>query len=53
MVMFRPDESGRDRSLEDLSEGQRSLFHMAITAGTLDIESLIVKEAPFLLPETS
>jgi len=44
-VMFRPDESGRDRGLEDLSDGQRSLFHMAITAGTLDIESLIVKDA--------
>lgn len=38
-VVFRPDESGRDRSLYDLSDGQRSLFHIAMTAATLDIES--------------
>jgi len=40
-VVFRPDESGRERSLEDLSDGQRSLFHIAMTAATLDIEAKV------------
>lgn len=40
-VVFHPDESGRDRSLEDLSDGQRSLFHLAMTAATLDVENRI------------
>ncbi|WP_375778914.1 hypothetical protein ACE103_07550 [Bradyrhizobium sp. ma5] len=30
-VVFHPDEEGRDRGLEDLSDGQRSLFHLAMT----------------------
>jgi putative ATP-dependent endonuclease of OLD family len=42
-VLFHPDESGRDRSLEDLSDGQRSLFHLAMTAATLDIEAGIAE----------
>jgi putative ATP-dependent endonuclease of OLD family len=37
-VVFRPDEEGRDRGIEDLSDGQRSLFHIAMTAATLDVE---------------
>ncbi|RVU18348.1 ATP-dependent nuclease [Methylobacterium oryzihabitans] len=37
-VVFHPDEEGRDRSLEDLSDGQRSLFHLAMTAAALDVE---------------
>ncbi len=40
-VMFRPDEAGRERALEDLSDGQRSLFHLAMTAATLDVEAAI------------
>jgi hypothetical protein len=40
-IIFHPDESGRDRSLEDLSDGQRSLFHLAMAAATLDIEKNI------------
>jgi hypothetical protein len=43
-VVFHPDESGEDRGLEDLSDGQRSLFHMAITAATLDIEGKILEQ---------
>jgi hypothetical protein len=38
-VMFRPDEAGRERALDDLSDGQRSLFHLAMTAATLDVEA--------------
>ncbi|AIV77186.1 AAA domain protein [Burkholderia pseudomallei] len=40
-VVFRPDEAGRQRALEDLSDGQRSLFHLAMTAATLDVENAI------------
>jgi len=35
---FFPDEAGEERSLEDLSDGQRSLFHIALTAATLETE---------------
>ncbi|MCZ4093441.1 AAA family ATPase [Ensifer psoraleae] len=38
-VVFRPDEAGRERALDDLSDGQRSLFHLAMTAATLDVEA--------------
>ena len=40
-VVFRPDEAGRERALDDLSDGQRSLFHLAMTAATLDVEGQI------------
>jgi predicted ATPase len=35
---FSPDEAGRERALADLSDGQRSLFHIALTAATLEVE---------------
>ncbi|WP_227106956.1 ATP-dependent nuclease [Chromobacterium rhizoryzae] len=38
-VVFHPTEDGHDRALEDLSDGQRSLFHLAMAAATLDIEA--------------
>lgn len=38
-VVFHPTEDGHDRALEDLSDGQRSLFHMAMVAAALDIEA--------------
>jgi hypothetical protein len=44
-VVFRPDEAGRERALDDLSDGQRSLFHLAMTAATLDIEGNIAANA--------
>lgn len=40
-VVFHPDKAGRERPLDDLSDGQRSLFHLAMTAATLDIEGYI------------
>ncbi len=43
-VVFRPDEAGRERALDDLSDGQRSLFHLAMTAATLDVENSIVED---------
>tara|TARA_R110002020_G_scaffold143848_13_gene316594 strand:- start:6442 stop:8424 length:1983 start_codon:yes stop_codon:yes gene_type:complete len=36
--VFSPDEEGRQRALADLSDGQRSLFHIALTAATLEVE---------------
>ncbi|MFC1867665.1 ATP-dependent endonuclease [Thermodesulfobacteriota bacterium] len=35
---FYPDEAGQERALADLSDGQRSLFHIALTAATLEVE---------------
>jgi len=35
---FYPDEAGQERELGDLSDGQRSLFHIALTAATLEVE---------------
>lgn len=35
---FYPDEAGQERELADLSDGQRSLFHLALTAATLEVE---------------
>lgn len=35
---FFPDEVGQERALADLSDGQRSLFHIALTAATLEVE---------------
>lgn len=43
-VLFLPDEAGRERALDDLSDGQRSLFHLAMTAATLDVEAGIVAD---------
>ena len=41
-VAFFPDENGRERSLEDLSDGQSSLFHIAMSTATLDLETEIL-----------
>jgi putative ATP-dependent endonuclease of OLD family len=41
-VMFFPTEAGDERSIDDLSDGQRSLFHIAMTAATIDIEDEII-----------
>lgn len=35
---FSPDEMGAERTLGELSDGQRSLFHIALTATTLEVE---------------
>lgn len=46
-VVFHPTEDGHDRALEDLSDGQRSLFHMTMVAATLDIEARVASaDAP-------
>ena len=42
--VFRPDEAGRERVLVDLSDGQSSLFHIAMTAATLDVENSIAED---------
>lgn len=43
---FSPDEAGQERNLNDLSDGQRSLFHIALTAATLEAESDAIGIAP-------
>lgn len=46
-VVFHPAEDGQDRVLGELSDGQRSLFHMAMAAATLDIEARLTgNDAP-------
>lgn len=42
---FSPDEAGQERSLADLSDGQRSLFHIALTAATLEVEKEVFARA--------
>lgn len=42
---FTPDEAGQQRSLLDLSDGQRSLFYIALTAATLEVEKDVFGQA--------
>lgn len=41
-VSFFPDEAGKEAGIEDLSDGQRSLFHVALTTAILDMEAVIL-----------
>lgn len=41
-MLFEPSPTGRTRSAGELSDGQRSLLHIALTAATLDLEREIV-----------
>ena len=41
---FIHDDAGQERVLADLSDGQRSLFHIALTAATLEIEKDILAQ---------
>lgn len=47
---FLPDEAGKVREIEDLSDGQRSLFHIALTATTLETERDVLALAPLDAP---
>lgn len=38
-LVFEPSATGNDRRADELSDGQRSLLHIALTAATLDIEA--------------
>jgi putative ATP-dependent endonuclease of OLD family len=38
MLVLRNQNTGQELSLDDLSDGQRSLFHIALTAATLEVE---------------
>lgn len=42
---FSPDEAGQERPIADLSDGQRSLFHIALTAATLEVEKDLFAKA--------
>ncbi|WP_449407119.1 ATP-dependent nuclease [Microbacterium maritypicum] len=41
-LLFEPSPTGRTRPASELSDGQRSLLHIALTAATLDLEEGIV-----------
>jgi predicted ATPase len=43
---FFPDEAGQERALGDLSDGQRSLFYIALTAATLEVEKDVFAQPP-------
>ena len=40
-LVFEPDHGGRARSARLLSDGQRSLLHLAMAAATLDVETAV------------
>jgi predicted ATP-dependent endonuclease of OLD family len=40
-LLFEPSPTGRTRSARELSDGQQSLLHIALTAATLDLEGAI------------
>ncbi|MEV4260548.1 AAA family ATPase [Kribbella sp. NPDC049584] len=40
-MLFEPSPTGRTRSARELSDGQQSLLHIALTAATLDLEGAI------------
>ncbi|MFJ6133523.1 ATP-dependent nuclease [Janibacter terrae] len=40
-MLFEPTATGRTRPARELSDGQQSLLHMALTAATIDLESEI------------
>ena len=40
-LLFEPDHAGTGRSARRLSDGQRSLLHMALTTAALDIETQV------------
>lgn len=44
--VFFPDEAAQARRLDDLSDGQRSLFHIALTAATLEMERDALAQEP-------
>lgn len=50
-IRFRPDEAGLERDLDRLSDGQKSLFQIALTAATLEVEqdaaALALADCPF------
>jgi predicted ATP-dependent endonuclease of OLD family len=40
-MFFEPSPAGRTRSAQELSDGQQSLLHIALTAASLDLETAI------------
>lgn len=44
-IRFVPTEHGRERSLDDLSDGQKSLFYIALAAAVFEVERAVLKQA--------
>lgn len=49
-IRFRPDAAGMERELSRLSDGQKSLFHIALTAATLEVERDALAADPAVAP---
>lgn len=45
-LVFEPDHTGRARPARLLSDGQRSLLHLALSATALDIETAVYDQSP-------
>ena len=55
-MLFEPSPTGRTRPARELSDGQQSLLHIALTAATLDLETAITSgqhDDKFDLTETT
>lgn len=50
MVKFRNGEAGPSRNLEKMSDGQKSLFEIALTAAILDLERAVQADEENALP---
>lgn len=48
--VFLPDETGHTRTIGELSDGQRSLFHIALTAATLEMERDVLAASAGAVP---
>lgn len=52
-LLFEPSPTGRTRPAAELSDGQRSLLHIALTAATLDLENGIASGPTTLRPASA
>jgi putative ATP-dependent endonuclease of OLD family len=52
-VVFRPDEIGGESDLSTLSDGQQSLFYLALVAAVFDVEEHVVTSLPSTLEFTA
>ena len=44
--MFRPEDDGTEMDLSGLSEGQQSLFYLALVAAVFDVERQVTNPEP-------
>jgi putative ATP-dependent endonuclease of the OLD family len=44
-VMFRPTELGEQRELDELSDGQKSLFYFSLVAAVFDLKNKLIQQS--------